>query len=180
MLVLLQIHHKQQATSPGYFLQKLPLKTKARRFHGGMLMKTRFHPAWHFCFFTLDPRKQPLHTTLSILTSVCWMACDAALAVLRLSLASSTFSLISGKSCLSSSISLFSSAAPPSPSAASIAFCSTAAHHNGHRLNTSTARSSETKHKNKLMSHTGGFRWLLWNCCSAGWPVCTHPCSRVL
>lgn len=59
-------------------------------------------------------------------TSVCWMACEAALAILWLSLASSTFSLMSGRSCFSSSSSVFSSLASPAPSAVLMASCNMA------------------------------------------------------
>lgn len=61
-----------------------------------------------------------------VLTSVCWMAWEATLAVLWLSLASSTFSLMSGRSCFSSSNSVFSSLASPAPSAAAITSCNMA------------------------------------------------------
>lgn len=59
-------------------------------------------------------------------TSVCWIACEAAVAILWLSLASSTFSVMSGRSCFSSSSSVFSSLASPAPSAELMASCNMA------------------------------------------------------
>lgn len=103
-------------------------------FHVGMLMKWRHHPSGEqvlprsnmliFLIYSNMPR--PTMTQSCVLTSVCWIACDAALAVLWLSFASSTFSLMSGRSSFNSSTSLLSSFAASAPSAASITSCSMA------------------------------------------------------
>ena len=120
-----------------------------------------------------------------LLTSVCWMAWEAVLAVLWLSLASSTFSLISGRSCFSSSISTFSSAAPSAPSAAAITSCNMASHQQSLISTSHSAGDAlHTMHQSLCCSSEGetypdGSRWPLWSCCSAGWPGCTDPCSTV-